>query len=183
VTGLLALMLLTDARRVARTTAEGDLVPLSEQDRARWDQAAIVEGVALVTGALSRGAVGPYQLQAAIAAVHDEATTAEATDWPQLLALYDLLGRMDDNPMVTLNRAIALAMVRGPAAGLAALATLDTDPRLANHHRLAAVRAHLLERAGDLAQAVVQYRLAAERTASLPEQRYLLEKAARLAAK
>jgi predicted RNA polymerase sigma factor len=181
VAGLLALMLLTDARRLARSTVQGDLVPLDEQDRARWDQAQITEGVALISAALSRGSVGPYQLQAAIAAIHDEAPRADATDWPQILALYGLLERMSDNPMVMLNRAIALAMVQGPRAGLERLRALDADGRLAGHHRLEAVRAHLLEMAGDHAAAATHYRTAAGRTTSLPEQRYLLARAARLA--
>jgi RNA polymerase sigma factor (sigma-70 family) len=181
VTGLLALMLLTDARRLARTTADGDLVPLAEQDRGRWDQAAIAEGVALISGALARGAIGPYQLQAAVAALHDEAASTEATDWPQILALYGLLERMSpNNPMVMLNRAIAVAMVQGPAAGLQLLGALDSDGRLAGHHRLDAVRAHLLEMAGDHQQAIAHYRTAASRTTSLPEQRYLIARAARL---
>lgn len=181
VAGLLALMLLTDARRPARTGPGGELIPLAEQDRGLWDTAAIVEGVALVEASLSQGAVGPYQLQAAIAAVHDEAERAEDTDWPQILALYGLLERMADNPMVRLNHAVALAMARGPRVGLERLAELETDKRLAGHHRLAAVRAHLLEMAGEHGAAVVAYRAAAGLTASLPEQRYLLEKAARLA--
>jgi predicted RNA polymerase sigma factor len=181
-TGLLALMLLTDARRLARTNADGDLIPLTEQDRSLWDQAAIAEGVALVTSVFSKGSVGPYQLQAAVAAVHDEAPTAEATDWLEILALYGVLERMSDNPMVMLNRAIALAMVHGPRAGLERLADLDADGRLAGHHRLHAVRAHLLETAGDLAAAITEYRAAAERTTSLPEQRYLIARAARLSA-
>jgi RNA polymerase sigma factor (sigma-70 family) len=180
--GLLALMLLTDARRLARTRADGDLVPLAEQDRALWDRAAIAEGVALVTAALPRGPVGPYQLQAAIAALHDEAARVEETDWPQILALYDVLEPLSDNPMVKLSRAVAVAMVQGAPAGLALLDALDGDARLAGHHRLAAVRAHLLEMAGDHAAAVVHYRTAAGLTASLPEQRYLLARAARLAA-
>jgi RNA polymerase sigma factor (sigma-70 family) len=180
VAGLLALMLLTDARRLARSTPDGDLIPLAEQDRSRWDQAAIAEGVALVTGALSRGAVGPYQLQAAVAAVHDEAARPEETDWPQIVALYGLLERMSDNPMVKLNRAIAVAMVQGPPAGLALLDALDRDGRLAGHHRLDAVRAHLLEMAGDHQGAIAHYRAAASRTTSLPEQRYLIARAARL---
>ena len=181
VAGLLALMLLTDARRPARTGPGGELIPLAEQDRGLWNAAAIAEGVALVEASLSRGAVGPYQLQAAIAAVHDEAARAEDTDWPQILALYGLLERMADNPMVRLNHAVALAMARGPRVGLARLVELETDKRLAGHHRLAAVRAHLLEMAGDQAEAITAYRAAAALTASLPEQRYLLEKAARLA--
>jgi len=181
VTGLLALMLLTDARRAARTGPDGDLVPLAEQDRGLWNQAAIAEGVALVSAALPRGAVGPYQLQAAIAAVHDEAARAEETDWPQILALYGVLERIAPNPMVTLNRAIAVAMVHGPRAGLADLAALDADGRLAGHHRLEAVRAHLLEMAGDREAARAAYRRAAERTASLTEQRYLVARGDRLA--
>jgi RNA polymerase sigma factor (sigma-70 family) len=178
--GLLALMLLTDARRRARTGQEGQLIPLDEQDRTLWDRAAIEEGVALVSQALSRGAVGAYQLQAAIAACHDEAVTAEATDWPQILALYGLLERMSDNPLLTLNRAVAVAMVQGPHAGLALLATLDADPRLANHHRLAAARGHLYEMAGEHTAAVASYQAAAARTASTPERDYLLLKAAQL---
>jgi RNA polymerase sigma factor (sigma-70 family) len=182
VSGLLALMLLTDARRLARNSAAGDLIPLDEQDRGLWDRPAISEGVALVTGALARGAVGPYQLQAAIAAIHDEAASADQTDWPQILALYGLLERMmPDNPMLMLNQAIALAMVQGPRAGLQRLDALAGDPRLAGQHRLEAVRAHLLERAGDHAAAITHYRAAAERTSSAPEQRYLLARAARLA--
>jgi predicted RNA polymerase sigma factor len=177
VTGLLALMLLTDARRPARTGPHGELVPLAEQDRTRWDQALIAEGVALLTTVLPRRSVGEYQLQAAIAAIHDEAATAQQTDWSQILALYGLLERMTGNPMVTLNRAIALAMVQGPAAGLAALAGLDS--RLPGH-RLDAVRAHLLELAGDHAAAVTHYRRAAGRTTSLAERDYLTGKAARL---
>jgi RNA polymerase sigma factor (sigma-70 family) len=181
VTGLLALMLLTDARRAARVGGDGELIPLADQDRSTWDRGAIEEGVALISDALPRGAVGPYQLQAAIAAVHDEAARAEDTDWPQIAALYSLLERMSDNPMVRLNHAIAMAMVDGPAAGLERLDALDTPTGLAGHHRLAAVRGHLLEMAGDRAGAIAQYRVAAGRTASLPEQRYLLTRAARLA--
>jgi RNA polymerase sigma factor (sigma-70 family) len=181
--GLLALMLLTDARRAARTGPNGELVPLDQQDRSLWDRDLIVEGVALVEEALSSGSIGSYQLQAAIAAVHDEAERAEATDWPQILALYGLLARISDNPMVGLNRAIAAAMVRGPAAGLALLDALDVDGALRGHYRLAAVRAHLFEMAGDDARAVLHYRAAAERTASIPERNYLLTKAARLAAR
>ncbi|AKT35914.1 RNA polymerase sigma factor [Chondromyces crocatus] len=181
VAGLLALMLLTDARRAARTTAEGELVPLDEQDRALWDQDAICEGVALLSATLPRGAVGPYQLQAAIAAVHDEAPTADATDWPQILGLYELLQRMTPNPMVALNHAIATAMVHGPAAGLSCLDAIADDPRLREHHRLDAVRAHLLERAGDPAGAIRHYRRGAERATSLPERNYLLVRAARVA--
>jgi predicted RNA polymerase sigma factor len=183
VIGLLALMLLTDARRAARTGGEGDLIPLDEQDRGLWDQQEIREGVALVTAALGRGAVGPYQLQAAIAAVHDEASSTTSTDWPQILALYSLLERMTDNPMVTLNRAIAYAMVHGPRAGLAQVEALAGDARLAGHHRLDAVAGHLLEMAGDHAAAIERFRRAAGRTASVPEQRYLMDRAARLAQK
>jgi RNA polymerase sigma factor (sigma-70 family) len=178
--GLLALMLLTDARRPARTLPDGSLVPLAEQDRRRWDADAIAEGVALITATLPRGPVGPYQLQAAIAAVHDEAARAEDTDWPQILALYELLERVRPNPVVTLNHAVAVAMVHGPRAGLDLLATLDADDRLAAQHRLEAVRAHLLEMAGDTAAAADRYRSAARRTTSLPEQRYLETRAARL---
>ncbi|HEY4396916.1 MAG TPA: sigma-70 family RNA polymerase sigma factor [Acidimicrobiia bacterium] len=180
VAGLLALMLLTDARRPARTRRDGSLVPLEEQDRARWDQAAIKEGVALVTDALARAPIGPYQLQAAIAAVHDEAPTAADTDWRQILELYDLLERLAPNPMVTLNRAVAVAMVRGPNVALDLLTRLDADDRMAHHYRLAAVRAHLSEMAGDLAAAQSGYQTAARRTTSLPEQRYLESRAARL---
>ncbi len=175
--GLLALLLLTDARRAARTGNDGQLIPLDEQDRSRWDRAAIEEGVALVSAALARGAIGPYQLQAAIAALHDEAPSAEETDWPQILALYSVLARLSDNPMVALNHAVALAMVHGPRAGLERLDALAADPRLAQHHRLAAVRAHLLDRAGDREAAIAQYRAAAELTANLVERQYLLRKA------
>ncbi|MES1204958.1 MAG: DUF6596 domain-containing protein [Pseudomonadota bacterium] len=178
VAGLLSLMLLTDARRVARTGPEGQLIPLDQQDRTLWDRAAIAEGVAIISATLSRGAVGPYQLQAAIAAVHDEAASAGETDWPQILALYSLLQRMSDNPMVDLNLAIATAMVHGPAAGLVRLDAMANDPRLEGHHRLDAVRAHLLERTGDHAGAVVHYRRAAERTTSSAERDYLLTQAA-----
>jgi RNA polymerase sigma factor (sigma-70 family) len=178
--GLLALMLLTDARRHARSGPDGEIIPLDEQDRTLWERDVIHEGVALISEALSRGVVGPYQLQAAIAAVHDEAARPEHTDWPQILALYGLLERMSDNPMVTLNRAVAAAMVHGPAHGLELLRPLDGDARLAHHHRLAAVRAHLYEKLGDNAAAIAQYRLAADRTSSIPERNYLLLKAARL---
>jgi RNA polymerase sigma factor (sigma-70 family) len=181
VTGLLALMLLTDARRAARTTPDGGLVPLAEQDRSRWDRAAIEEGVALITGALAHAPIGPYQLQAAIAALHAEAPSAEATDWPQILALYELLVRLAPNPVFTLNHAVALGMARGPQAGLERLAALDGDERMRSHHRLDAVRAHLLELAGDAAAARAAYQSAARRTTSLPEQRYLEGRAARLA--
>ena len=180
VIGLLALMLLTDARRAARSGPDGELIPLDEQDRTRWDPAQIAEGVALVSLALPRGAIGPYQLQAAIAACHDEAAHADDTDWPQILALYEVLGGLEDNPMVALNRAIATAMVHGPAAGLALLAPLDADERVARGHRLDAVRGHLLERAGDRAGAIACFRRAAARTTSVPERTYLALKAARL---
>jgi RNA polymerase sigma factor (sigma-70 family) len=180
VAGLLALMLLTEARRAARTRADGSLVPLAEQDRDRWNQELIREGLALITDALSRTPLGPYQLQAAIAAVHAEAARAEDTDWPQILALYELLERIASNPIVSLNHAVAVAMVRGPQAGLDLLRTLDDDDRVARHHRLEAVRAHLLEMAGDIAAARDSYRTAARRTTSLPEQRYLEARAARL---
>ncbi len=178
--GLLALMLLTDARRTARTGPSGELIPLDQQDRTLWDRGAIAEGVALLTATLPRGEVGPYQLQAAIAAVHDEAASAEETDWAEILGLYGLLQRMSDNPMVTLNHAIATAMVHGPAAGIERLDALAEDPRLKEHHRLDAVRAHLLERAGDREGAITHYRRAAERTTSLSERNYLLMHAARL---
>jgi RNA polymerase sigma factor (sigma-70 family) len=182
VAGLLALMLLTDARREARTGPDGELIPLAEQDRARWDRRAIEEGVALISATLSRGAVGPYQLQAAIAAVHDEAARAADTDGAQILALDGLLEKMTPNPMITLNRAIAAAMVEGPAAGLAMVAPLDTDSRLGGHYRLDAVRAHLYEMAGDAGRARQHYLAAAGKTASIPERNYLQMKAARLAA-
>jgi len=180
VTGLLALMLLTDARRPARTGAGGELIPLAEQDRARWDRELIAEGTALITGALPGGVVGEYQVQAMIAAVHDEAASVGDTDWPQILTLYGLLERMTGNPMVALNRAIAAAMVHGPAAGLKLLEPLD-EP-LAGHYRLDAVRAHLFEMAGDTQAAMAHYRAAAARTTSIPEQRYLTTQAARLRA-
>ncbi len=180
VSGLLALMLLNHARSPARTGPHGELVPLADQDRTRWDGAAIAEGVALITAALPRGPVGPYQLQAAIAAVHDEAPTAEQTDWPQILALYGVLEQVLASPVVSLNRAVAASMVHGPAAGLDILAALEADGRLAGHYRVEVVRAHLLELAGDRAGAVANLRAAAARTTSLPEQRYLTLRAARL---
>jgi len=180
VTGLLALMLLTDARRLARTGTEGELIPLAQQDRALWDRQQIAEGVALLSAALPRGSVGPYQLQAAIAAVHDEAARAQDTDWPQILALYELLKRMSDNPVVVFNHAIAVAMVHGPSKGLELLGALDSDARLSNHHRLDAVRAHLLEMAGDHKDAITHYRIAAGRATSMPERNYLMMQAARL---
>jgi predicted RNA polymerase sigma factor len=178
VAGLLALMLLTDARRAARTGPDGALIPLTEQDRSRWDADAITEGVKLITATLPVGPLGPYQVQAAINAVHDEAPTAAETDWPQLLALYGVLRGMSDNPMVALNHAVAFAMVHGPAAALDLLTTLAADRRIAGHHRLSAVRAHLLEMAGDHTEAAREYQLAASRTTSLPEQRYLTIRAA-----
>ena len=181
VTGLLALMILTDARRTARTRDGGDLVPLAEQDRSTWNREAIAEGVALVTDTLARAPLGPYQVQAAIAAVHDEAPAADDTDWEQIVALYGVLQRLAPGPMVTLNQAIAVAMVDGPRAGLDLLAGLDDDDRMAGHHRLAAVRAHLLEMAGDDDAARAAYQEAARRTTSLPERRYLESRAARLA--
>jgi RNA polymerase sigma factor (sigma-70 family) len=180
VAGLLALMLLTDARRPARTGPNGELIPLDEQDRDLWDRTAIDEGVALITRTLPRGEVGPYQVQAAIAALHDEAPGTTATDWPQIFALYGVLQAMSDNPMVTLNRAIAAAMVEGPAAGLGLLAPLDADERIAGHYRLDAVRGHLHEMAGDRPTAIAHYRAAAGRTSSIPERHYLAMKAARL---
>ncbi len=180
VAGLLALMLLTDARRAARTGAGGELIPLDEQDRTLWDRRLIADGVTLVSAALSSGPPGSYQLQAAIAAVHDEAARAEDTDWPQILALYEVLKAMSDNPMVALNHGIAAAMVHGPETGLALLEPLDRDGRLAGHYRLDAVRGHLHEMAGDRERAVGHYRAAAEKTMSIPERNYLTAKAARL---
>jgi RNA polymerase sigma factor (sigma-70 family) len=182
VTGLLALMLLIDARRPARTASDGSLVPLAEQDRGLWDGDAIGEGVALVSASLARSRLGSYQLQAAIAAVHDEAARAEDTDWREIVALYELLAHIAPNPMVTLNQAVAVAMVDGPRAGLDLLATLDGDERVAGHHRLDAVRAHLLEMAGEHRAARESYRTAARRTTSVPERRYLEARASRLAA-
>ncbi|MCX5392568.1 RNA polymerase sigma factor [Streptomyces sp. NBC_00094] len=178
--GLLALMLLTDARRPARTGPHGELVPLAEQDRRRWDGRLIAEGVELISRTLPKGQVGPYQLQAAITAVHDEAESAEATDWPQILTLYELLERTGPNPMITLNRAVAVAMVHGPEAGLELLTGLAEDRRLAHHHRLLATRAHLLELLGDKENAAAAYREAARHTTSVPERRHLTERARRL---
>jgi predicted RNA polymerase sigma factor len=178
--GLLALMLLTDARRAARMTAGGELVPLADQDRALWDRAQIEEGVGIISDTLGRRAIGPYQLQAAIAAIHDEAPNADETDWPQILALYDVLEQVSPGPVVTLNRSVAVAMVDGPRAGLAVLGTLDADDRMANTHRLEAVRGHLLELAGEFDAARESYRRAATMTASVPEQRYLAMRASRL---
>ncbi|WP_030177011.1 RNA polymerase sigma factor [Spirillospora albida] len=180
VTGLLALMLLTHARRDARTTAAGDLVPLAGQDRTKWDRGLIDEGAGLVKVALAGPVLGPYLLQAAIAATHADAASAEETNWAQVHALYLILERIAPNPMVTLNRAIALAETEGPSAGLALLSTLDEDGRLAGHHRLLSVRAHLLEKAGDAAGAYAYYRRAAKATASIAEQRYLESQAGRL---
>jgi RNA polymerase sigma factor (sigma-70 family) len=180
VAGLLALMLLTDARRPARTGPQGELIPMVEQDRSLWNADYIAEGVALITAALPRGATGPYQLQAAITAIHDEAPTAEATDWPQILALYELLMRISSNPMVALNHAVAVAMVNGARAGLDLLKELAADERIAEDHRLYAVRAHLLEMTGDRVAALDSYQAAARRTTSLPQQRYLHARAARL---
>jgi RNA polymerase sigma factor (sigma-70 family) len=173
VAGLLALMLLTDARRSARVAADGSLIPLAEQDRSRWDRRAIDEGVALVSASLASAPVGPYQLQAAIAAVHDEAPSTEATDWRQILGLYELLAKVAPGPMVTLNRIVALAMVRGPEAGLDELARVEAEPALVGHHRVEAVRAHLLEEAGQPDAAAAAYRRAATLTLSIPERRYL----------
>jgi predicted RNA polymerase sigma factor len=178
VTSLLALMLLIDVRRPARTTAAGELVPLAKQDRTLWDQALIAEGTGLLNGAIGKGAVGEYRLQAAIAAVHDRAARAEDTDWPQILGLYGLLEGMTDNPIVTLNRAVATAMADDPSAGLAVLE--EVEERLEGHYRLDAVRAHLLEMTGDTTGAIEHYRAAAKRTTNLPEQRYLMTQAARL---
>ena len=180
VAGLLALMLLTDARRAARTGPDEELIPLNKQDRTLWDRAEISEGIDLLTAALSKGSVGLYQLQAAVAAIHDEAARVEDTDWPQILALYELLKRVSPSPMATLNHAIATAMVHGPARGLELLKTLDRDARFSEHHRLEAVRAHLLEMLGDRENAIKRYRTAAGRTTSIPEQNYLMTQAARL---
>ncbi|GAA1616689.1 sigma factor-like helix-turn-helix DNA-binding protein [Nonomuraea maheshkhaliensis] len=180
VTGLLALMLLTHARRETRTTAAGDLVPLDEQDRKRWDRELIDEGIELARSSLGAPELGPYQLQAAIAATHADAASAEETNWPQVHALYLILERIAPNPMVTLNRAVALAETEGPAAGLALLATLDGDARMAGHHRLLSVRGHLLEKDGDPGGAYEHYRRAAKATASLAEQRYLESRARRV---
>jgi predicted RNA polymerase sigma factor len=171
---------LTDARRAARTGPNEELIPLSQQNRTLWDQQQIKEGIALLSTALPKGSVGPYQLQAAIAAVHDEAARAEDTDWAQILALYELLKRMSGNPMIMLNHAIAAAMVHGPRKGLELLGALDSDPRLADRHRLEAVRAHLLEMAGDNDAAITHYRIAASRASSIPERNYLMMQAARL---
>ena len=181
VAGLLALMLLTNARRAARTGAHGELIPLDEQDRSVWDREMIDEGVALLTETLSNGSAGVYQIQAAIAALHDESESTATTDWAEILALYGLLERMSDNPMVALSRAVAAAMVHGPESGLEMIEKLDNDSRVAGHYRLDAVRGHLFERMGDRKRAVAHYRAAANRTASIPERDYLMTKAARLA--
>ena len=180
VAGLLALMLLTDARRAARTGPRGEIIALDEQDRSLWDRRLVDEGVALISATLPRGSIGPYQLQAAIAAVHDEAPSTDETDWGEILALYGVLKRITDNPMVTLNLAIAASMVHGPATGLELLTALDGDARIAGHYRLDAVRAHLFEKSGDRDRALMHYRAAAEGTTSTPERNYLLTKAARL---
>jgi predicted RNA polymerase sigma factor len=180
VTGLLALMLLTHARREARTTTAGDLVPLDEQDRGKWDRALIDEGMELARASLADPALGPYQLQAAIAATHADAATAGETNWPQVHALYLILERIAPNPVVTLNRAVALAETKGPQAGLALLSALDGDERMAGHHRLLSVRAHLLEKSGDTAGAYDHYRRAAKGTASIAERRYLETRASRI---
>ena len=177
-TGLLALMLLTEARRPARSGPDGELVPLAEQNRSRWDRRLIVEGLGLIAEALRRGQIGEYQIQASIAALHDQAPGHDSTDWPQILTLYGLLESMTQNPMARLNRAVAAAMAQGPDAGLALLDGLDQ--RLGDHHRLHAVRAHLLEQAGDRAAARAAYLAAARRAPSLPRQRYLTARAARL---
>jgi predicted RNA polymerase sigma factor len=173
-------MLLIDARRAARTTPDGSLIPLADQDRTMWDQAQIAEGIELITATLPGGEVGPYQLQAAIAAVHDEAKTMADTDWPQILALYDLLGLAAPNPFTALNRTVAVAMVRGPVAGLEILATLAADKRMARHHRLLATRAHLQELSGDTETAAADYLEAARHATSAPERRYLAKQSARL---
>ncbi len=180
VAGLLALMLLTDARRLARTGPGGELIPMEEQDRSLWNAAQIAEGVKLITAALPRGPVGPYQLQAAIAAIHDEAPTAADTDWAQIVALYDLLMQLSDNPLVALNRAVAVAMAEGPVRALDLLTTLEADERIAGDRRLYAVRAHLLEMVGDRAGARASYLEAAERATNLVQQRFLYGRAARL---
>ncbi|GAA0376761.1 RNA polymerase sigma24 factor [Acrocarpospora corrugata] len=182
ISGLLALMLLTDARRPARTGPHGIPIPLADQDRSKWGTQAITEGVALITATLAKGSIGPYQLQAAIAALHDEAPTADQTDWPQITALYGLLERMSDNPMVTLNRAVATAMAHGPESGLALLKTLATDGRLTGNHRFHNARAHLREMAGDLPGAIEDYRTAANHSTNIPERDYLTTRATQLTA-
>jgi predicted RNA polymerase sigma factor len=171
VRGLLALMLLTHARRAARTTPDGALVPLAEQDRARWDRTAISEEVDLISGPLSAGMVGPFQLQAAIAAVHAEAPSPAETDWREITALYELLERIAPNPVFTLNRAVAVAMFRGPEAGLELLAAVERDGRLSGRHRIAAVRGHLLELAGDTLAAAAAYATGSAAAAGPPDSR------------
>lgn len=183
VAGLLALMLLTDARRAARTGPDEELISLDKQDRTLWDRGEISEGIELLTAALAKASVGFYQLQAAIAALHDEAEKAEDTDWPQILALYELLRRVSPSPIITLNQAVAAAMVHGPTRGLELLETLDSDPRIVGHYRLDAVRGHLFEKMGDHETAIKHYRIAAARTTSMPERNYLLTQAARLVGK
>jgi RNA polymerase sigma factor (sigma-70 family) len=180
VSGLLALMLLVHARHRARTGADGSLIPMAEQDRARWDRTAIQEGVALITAALPRGPTGPYQLQAAIAAVHDEASSAQTTDWAQIAALYEVLLRLDDNPVVALNHAVAVSMVSGPGAGLELLRTLESDTRMSGNRRFHAVRAHLLERDGNPAAALAAYQAAARHATNAQQQRYLSQQITRL---
>ena len=180
VTGLLALMLLVHARRRARTAPDGSLIPMAEQDRSLWDRGAIDEGIALITAALPRGPTGPYQLQAAIAAVHGDAASSDTTDWPQIAALYEVLLRLDDNPVVALNHAVAVAMATGPRAGLALLSRLESDPRINADRRFHAVRAHLLERSGDRHAALGAYRQAARQATNLQQQRYLNRQIARL---
>jgi RNA polymerase sigma factor (sigma-70 family) len=181
VSGLLALMLLVHARHRARTAPDGSLVPMAEQDRSRWDRSLIAEGTAVLTAALPRGPTGPYQLQAAIAAVHDEAASAEATDWPQIAALYGVLRRLDDNPVVALNHAVAVSMIAGPRAGLERIRQIEADPRINADRRFHAVRAHMLEMAGERAAALDAYRAAARAATNLQQQRYLNEQISRLA--
>jgi predicted RNA polymerase sigma factor len=183
VAGLLALMLLTDARRAARAGRHGELIPLDAQDRSLWDRQMISEGTALVSSAFASGSAGPYLLQAAIAGIHDESPRVQDTDWPQIMALYGVLKQMSENPMIALNHAIAVAMVGGAEAGLALVSELDTDQKLRGHYRLDAVRAHLYEMIGDDARAILHYRAAAEGTASIPERDYLNLKAARASAR
>jgi len=181
VAGLRALMILTDARRLARTSPDGSLIALAEQDRTLWSAESITEGVDLISATLARAPLGPYQVQAAIAALHDEAPTSDETDWPQIVELYALLEHIAPNPIVTLNHAVAVAMVSGPAAGLQMLARLESDERMSRHHRLEAVRAYLYEMSGASERARASYRLAAQRTRSAPERRYLIRRAASLA--
>jgi RNA polymerase sigma factor (sigma-70 family) len=180
VSGLLALMLLVHARHLARTSTNGSLIPMDEQDRTRWDPAVIKEGVALISAALPRGPTGPYQLQAAIAAVHDEAESADATDWPQIVALYRVLLRLDDNPIVALNHAVAVSKVAGPSAGLELLRRLEPDTRINDDRRFHAVRARLLELDGDVEAALIAYQTAARQATNLRQQRYLNQQIARL---